>query len=128
MHTRPIRAYELDLFVEAGGTGHYKEVKQYLENMFTAGAMRPEWCFVVQEEERVFGRVALGALPGADRPLAMVLLDVYWEGEHLVPGTLLLRDVLDRTRAMGTEKIEQMLDDPPMYPQFQHYPEKESNC
>jgi len=123
MHTRPIRADELDLFVEAGGTGHHNEVKQYLESMFTAGAMRPEWCFVVEEEERALGRVALWALPGADRPLALVLLDVHWEGEYPATGTLLLRDVLDRARTLGAEEIEQVLDAPPMYPQFQHYPE-----
>ena len=124
MHTRPIQADELDLFVEAGGTGYHKEVKQYLESMFTAGAMRREWCFVVEEEERALGRVALWALPGADRPLALVLLDVHWEGEYLAPGTLLLRDVLDRALTLGAEKIEQVLDAPPMHPQFQHYPEK----
>lgn len=47
MHTRPVRAGELDLFVEAArDPDHRREVEQYLESMFAAGSMRPEWCFV----------------------------------------------------------------------------------
>ena len=38
MHTRTVRADELDLFVEAGGVpDHRREVEQYLESMFAAG-------------------------------------------------------------------------------------------
>jgi hypothetical protein len=43
MQIRPVRADELDLFVEtAGSPDHRREVEQYLESMFTAGSMRPE--------------------------------------------------------------------------------------
>ena len=51
MRTRPIRAEELGLFVRAAGPpDHRKEVGRYLESMFAAGSMRPEWCFVAEEE------------------------------------------------------------------------------
>ncbi|HEX2742017.1 MAG TPA: hypothetical protein VHM69_16350 [Rubrobacter sp.] len=126
MRIRPIHADEIDLFVEAGSTGHNEEVKQYVEGMFAAGAMRPGWCFVIEEEGRPLGRVALWALPGADRPLALVLLDVPWEEEDLTVSVPLLRDVLDRARALGTEEIEHVLDSPPMYPQFQSHQERRS--
>ena len=125
MRTRPVRADELDLFVEAGGTpDHRNEVRQYLESMLAAGSMRPGWCFVVEEEDRPLGRVAFWTLPGDDRPRALVLLDVPWEGAYLSAGVRLLRDVLDRARRLGVERIEHVLDAPPMYPQFEYHPEQ----
>jgi hypothetical protein len=126
MRIRAIHADELDLFVEAGGAGHHDEVKQYVEGMFAAGAMRPEWCFLFEQEEPALGRIALWALPGADRPLALVLLDVPWEEEGMTASVPLLRDVLDRARALGAEEIEHVLDSPPMYPQFQSHQERRS--
>jgi ribosomal protein S18 acetylase RimI-like enzyme len=125
MRIRAIYADELDLFVEAGGAGHHDEVRKYIESMFVAGAMRPEWCFVI-EAERSLGRVALWGLPGADRPLALVLLDVPWGEEYLTAGVPLLRDVLHRARALGAEEIEHVIDSPPMYPQFQYQQERRS--
>ena len=56
MRTRPIRAEELGLFVESAGPPDYcKEVEQYLESMFAASSMRPEWCFVAEEEAALSG-------------------------------------------------------------------------
>ncbi len=125
MRTRPIRADELDLFVEAGGHPEYREeVKQYLTSMFAVGSMRPEWCIVAEDENRHVGRAALWALPGMEEPLALVLLDVPWEYNHLGVGRRLLEDVLAHARALGAEEIEHVIDAPPMPPQFQHHPEK----
>ncbi|HET7271928.1 MAG TPA: hypothetical protein VFI90_12675 [Rubrobacter sp.] len=126
MRIRPIHADEIDLFVEAGGTGHHEEVKKYVEGMFAAGAMRPGWCFVIEEEGRPLGRAALWTLPGADRPLALVLIDVPWKEEGLTIGVPLLRDVLDRARVLGAQEIEHVLDSPPMHPQFQYHQERRS--
>src|SRR5215204_2370756 len=80
MHTRPVRAEELDLFVETAGTAdHRREVEQYMEWMFAAGSMRPEWCFIAEAEqgERPLGRVALWTLPGMGEPFALVLFDLH---------------------------------------------------
>lgn len=126
MRIRPIQADEIDLFIEAGDTGHHEEVKQYVEGMFAAGAMRPAWCFVIEEEGRPLGRAALWTLPGAHRPHALVLLDVPWEEEDPTISVPLLRGVLDRARALGAEEIEHMLDSPTMYPQFQSDQERRS--
>ena len=124
MRTRPIRAEELGLFVEAAGPpDHRNEIEQYLKSMFAAGSMRPEWCFVAEEEGRPIGRVALWTLPGAEKPFALVLLDVPWE-DHLGAGIRLLGDVLDEARRLGAREIEHVVDAPPMGPQFQHSPEK----
>src|ERR671912_2808407 len=106
MHTRPVRAEELDLFVEtAGTTYHRREVEQYMERMFAAGSMRPEWCFIAEAEqgERPLGRVALWTLPGMEEPFVLVLLDLPWGGNYLGVGTRLLGDVLEKASVLGAE-------------------------
>ena len=120
MRTRPVRADELDdLFVEATGSpDHRKEVDQYLESMFAADSMRPEWCFVAEEENRPIGRIASWTLPGIEEPFVLVLLDVSWEGDYTGVGTRLLGDVLEEARGLGAEEIEHVVDDPPTRPQF----------
>jgi GNAT superfamily N-acetyltransferase len=126
MHIRPLGTDELDLFVEATGFfNHRKEVEQYLESMFAAGSMRPEWCFVAEDEEdRPLGRLAFWTLPGMEQPFALVLLDADWKDDRAGVGRRLFEDVLQRARALGAEEIEHVVDDPPMRPQFQHHPEK----
>jgi predicted N-acetyltransferase YhbS len=126
MHIHPVGAEGLDPFVEVAGTSeHHREVEEYLERMFAAGSMRPEWCFVaVEEGEGVLGRVAFWTLPGMEEPFALVLLDVPWDGDHVGVGKRLLGEVLEEARALGAGEIEHVLDDPPMRPQFQFHPEK----
>ncbi len=124
MHTRPLRTDEVDLFVGAA-PDHRREVEQYLESMFAAGSMRPEWCFVAEEEGGgPLGRVAFWTLPGMEKPFALVLIDIPWGADYVGMGTRLLEDVLEEARALGAEEIEHVVDDPPMRPQFQHYPQK----
>ena len=125
MRTRTVRADELDLFVEAGGAPeHRREVKSYVEDMFAAGSMRPEWCFVLEDGDRAVGRVALWTLPKSEEPLDAVLLDVPWNGEYRSLGELLLVDVLGEAHALGAEEIGHVLDSPPMWPQFQQHPKE----
>jgi GNAT superfamily N-acetyltransferase len=124
MNTRPAGADDLDFFVETA-PDHRREVEQYLESMFAAGSMRPEWCFVAEEEgEGPLGRVAFWTLPGMEEPFALVLLDVPWDGDYVGVGTRLLEVVLEEARTLGAEEIEHVVDDPPMQPQFQHHPHK----
>jgi RimJ/RimL family protein N-acetyltransferase len=126
MHTRPVRADELDLFVEAAGSpDHRREVQRYLDRMFAAGSMRPEWCFVALDEgERPLGRVAFWTLPGLEAPFALVLLDVPWDGDYIDVGRRLLEDVLEEARSLGSGEIEHVIDAPPMQPQFQYHQER----
>jgi ribosomal protein S18 acetylase RimI-like enzyme len=127
MRTRTARADELDLFVEAGGPPeHRREVKRYVEDMFAAGSMRPEWCFVLEDGGRAVGRVALWTLPKSEEPLDAVLLDVPWEeeGQHLETGERLLVDVLEEAGSLGAGEIGHVLDVPPMWPQFQRHTEE----
>jgi RimJ/RimL family protein N-acetyltransferase len=125
MHISTVSLEDLDLFVEAAGLpDHRKEVERYLDRMFAAGSMRPEWCFVAEEGDRPLGRVAFWTLPGMEEPFALVLFDVDWEGDHAAVGARLLRYILDAARALGAEDIEHVIDDPPIRPQFQHHAQK----
>lgn len=126
MQIRPVSTGELDLFVEAAGSPDYQsKIEQYLDRMFAAGSMRPEWCFVaVNENDRPLGRVAFWTLPGMEEPFALVLLDIAWKDDSMYVGTGLLEDVLDRARSLGAEEIEHVIDAPPMPPQFQYHQER----
>lgn len=63
MRTHTVRAAELDRFVEAGGAERHREkVRRYVQDMFEAGSMRPEWCFVIEEGGRSLGRAAFWTL------------------------------------------------------------------
>src|SRR5215210_8429538 len=125
MNVRAVSTAELDLFVEtAGFPDHHKQVEKYLDRMFAAGSMRPEWCFVAEEGNRPVGRVAFWTLPGMEQPFALVLLDVDWDGDYPSVGKCLLGSVLDEAHALGAEEIEHVIDDPPIRPQFQHHANK----
>ena len=103
MRIRPVRADELDLFLGAAGSpDHHREVQRYLDRMFAAGSMRPEWCFVaLGEGDRPLGRVAFWTLPGMEAPFALVLLDVPWDGDYIDVGRRLLEVVLEEARSLG---------------------------
>jgi hypothetical protein len=60
MRIRPVLSEDLvGRFIEAAGPpDHRKEVGRYLQRMFAAGSMRPEWCFVAEHEDRPVGRLA----------------------------------------------------------------------
>ena len=51
-----------------------------------------------------------------EKPFALVLLEVPWEDDYMGVGTRLLGDVLEVARALGAEKVEHVVDDPPMRP------------
>ena len=120
MRARPISPGEIDRFVEtASDPEHREDQRGYLESMFSAGSMRPEWCYVAEDK----GRAALWTLPGVDEPLAIVLLDVAWNGDPS-PASVLLETILEDARALGAEELEHVLDSPPMWPQWQHSPEE----
>jgi RimJ/RimL family protein N-acetyltransferase/predicted N-acetyltransferase YhbS len=125
MRIRPVTPEDLDRFIEAAGSpDHRDEVDHYLQRMFAAGSMRPEWCFIAEEEDRAVGRVAFWTLPGMEEPFALVLLDIDWEGDYAAVGTRLLRYALDAARALGAKDIEHVIDAPPIRPQFQHHAQK----
>jgi ribosomal protein S18 acetylase RimI-like enzyme len=120
MHVRPVTAVGLDLFVESGGDpAYHREVRRYLDAMFAAGSMRPEWCFVAEKNGTPVGRIAFWTLPGMEEPFAIVLFDAGWTGNHHEVGARLLGYALDEAYRLGSWEIEHVIDAPPQTPQFQ---------
>jgi RimJ/RimL family protein N-acetyltransferase len=125
MHIRPIQPHELAAFAAAGDQPeHTDSVHEYLDQMLAKGAMRVEWCFVAEEAGRLLGRVACWTLPSIGTPLALVLLDAPWQGDYLGVGTGLLEHSVGVVRGLGGGKIEHVLDAPPQWPQWQHFPDQ----
>ena len=125
MHIRPVPPEGLGRFIEAAGSPeHQEEVAHYLQRMFSAGSMRPEWCFIAEQEGLPVGRFAFWTLPGMEAPFALVLLDVDWEGDYAEVGTRLLEYALDKARALGADDLEHVIDSPPIRPQFQHHAQR----
>lgn len=123
---RPITLEELDTFASCGQKlGYTDEGKQYIERMFTVGSIRPEWCFVAEDNSGIQGRLAFWTLPGMEKPMDLVLLDLDWERtDFLRRGTELLSQALDFIRGLNVEKLGHVLDLPAMAPQWQHFSEK----
>lgn len=125
MHVRPATSVGLDPFVEsAGDSADHAEVRRYLDAMFAAGSMRPEWCFVAEKDSGPTGRIAFWTLPGMDKPFAIVLFDAPWKGNYRDVGIRLLTFALDEAGRLGSEEIEHVIDDPPQPPQFQRHPDE----
>lgn len=124
MQIRPIQPGEIDTFAAFGNQpGRATSVRDYLQNMFDQGAMRAEWCHVAEDEGQFVGRIGYWTLPGMEKPLDFVLLDV-WDGDFLDVGGQLLGQSLREMRDLGAHSIGHALDDPPMWPQWQEHRER----
>jgi len=124
---RPLASHEIAIFAQVCGSNtHAQDVEQYLQQMLQQGSIRLEWCFVAEEAKQIIGTLAYWALPTTGKPTDVVLLAVPWErADFLSVGTQLLEDTLQKTRQMyPIEKIGHVLDQPPMKPQWQFFPEQ----
>jgi hypothetical protein len=124
MIIRPLLAGELPDFARVCGRGsHAVDVERYLRDMFQAGNMRPEWCFVALEGERISGTLAYWKLSALERPSDLVLLELPWErDDYLSFGTQFIGGVL--SAFPGLEALGYVLDQPVAYPQWQEFPER----
>lgn len=100
-----------------------EDVRRYAERMLAAGALRPEWCFILEDAGQAVGRVAYWTQPSAGKPLDIVLLEAPWDADYLSVGTYLPRETLARMAALGAESIGHALDIPPQPPQWQLMPD-----
>ncbi|MED4585605.1 GNAT family N-acetyltransferase [Brevibacillus choshinensis] len=123
---RPIFVHELHAFAAVSTPTHRQQsIIDYVQEMFTKGAMRPEWCFILEREGEGIGRVAFWTLPGKDSPSDIVLLDLPWEDENGSElAELLWQHLLVTCRQMGVKQLGYVLDSPAMAPQWQDHEEQ----
>lgn len=123
---RPIFMHEIHTFAAVSTSTHRQpSILEYLQQMFTKGAMRPEWCFILEREGEGIGRVAFWTLPGKNIPSDIVLLDLPWEDAHCPElAELLWEHLLVICRQMGVDQLGYVLDSPVMAPQWQDHGEQ----
>jgi RimJ/RimL family protein N-acetyltransferase len=126
---RPIAAGELSAFLALQpDPGRAADQAAYLDRMFSAGAMRPEWCYVAADGDGVVGRFAFWSLPTLNVPISIVLLDVAGSLEGpparaSIADALLQRAVEDAL-AGSPEEFGYVLDEPAQSPQWQLDPDE----
>jgi RimJ/RimL family protein N-acetyltransferase len=122
---RPIAADELPAFLALQpDPERAADQAAYVDRMFAAGAMRPEWCYVATDGDRVVGRFAFWSLPKLDVPISIVLVDVDGTLDRAVIADALLQRAVEDALAGSPEEFGYVLDEPEQSPQWQHDPEE----
>ena len=57
----------------------------YVDRMFAAGAMRPEWRYLAIDGDRVVGRFAFWSLPKLEVPISLVLVTLPGRTTGILP-------------------------------------------
>lgn len=128
-HIRPIETDELSTFIRtATEPENVDDVRQYVEDLISKGAMRREWCYLAERNGHPVGRAAFWTLPKRDQPVAIILLDLPWQRTSAFEtGAALLETMLDTAHSLGTKQLEYVLDTPVQQPQWQAHPESRTS-
>ncbi|MDF2681678.1 MAG: family N-acetyltransferase [Brevibacillus sp.] len=123
---RPILMHEIHVFAAVTTPTHRQSsIIEYLQQMFTKGAMRPEWCFLLEREGEGIGRVAFWTLPGKNRPSDIVLLELPWGDENCSElAEILWQHLMVTCQQAGVDQLGYVLDSPAMAPQWQDHGEQ----
>lgn len=87
-----------------------------LTRLLKVGCVKPEWCFLAEDDERVTGSIVLWTRPGHDTPTDFVMLDTDWERTPEI-GQALLDHGLAVARELGADAIGHVVDIPNGAPQ-----------
>lgn len=128
-YIRPIQTDELSTFITtATDPDHVDEIQQYVDDLLAKGAMRTDWCYLVERDGHPIGRGAFWTLPTLDHPFALVLLDIPWQSEAASDvGTALLQEMLHAARSLGADQLEYVIDTPVQPPQWQVHPDERTS-
>jgi RimJ/RimL family protein N-acetyltransferase len=124
---RSIAPGELPVFTSVAGPDHATDQAAYVSDMIERGTMRPEWCFVAEQDGRIVGRYGYWTLPSLDHPEWIVLLDVapgVHDPDADAVATELLAHALAGARKAGSPTLGLALDEPPQWPQWQDDPDR----
>jgi ribosomal protein S18 acetylase RimI-like enzyme len=81
------------------------QFKQALVDMWRDNESYPEWCFVVEQNERFIARVAYWAFASSPNEINMTGLHVPWNGAYLSIGRDLLLESLRQMQAKGATNL-----------------------
>ena len=121
---RPIAAGELSAFLALQpDPERAADQAAYVDRMFAAGAMRPEWCYLAIDGDHVVGRFAFWSLPKLDVPISLVLVDAAEANDGnparaAIADALLQRAIKDALSG-SPDEFGYVLDEPEQTPQWQ---------
>lgn len=117
---RTARSDEIPDLYTTGDAKRDAETAASLTRLLKVGCVRPEWCFLAENDGRVTGSIVLWTRPGHDTPTDFVLLDTDWENTPET-GQALLDHALAEARELGADVIGHMVDTDPAAPPSQTY-------
>jgi hypothetical protein len=126
---RPIAADELSAFLAFQiDPERAADQAAYVDRMFAAGAMHPEWCYVAADGDAIVGRFAFWSLPKLNVPISLVLVDVAGSLEGSLTRAAIADALLQRAKedalARSPEEFGYVLDEPEQTPQWQRDPDE----
>ncbi|WP_018348847.1 hypothetical protein [Longispora albida] len=117
---RPAQPSELPaLTTYPGDDERNASTAAYLEQLFTTGCSRPEWCLVAERDGTLIGNIVLWAVPGRDVPSDFVL----FEPSDAGTGAALLAEAGRFAAGLGAGRQAHVLDIPAGAPQYQRDPQ-----
>ena len=124
---RPIAADELSAFLALQpDPERAADQAAYVDRMFAAGAMRPEWCYVATDGNGTVGRFAFWSLPKLDVPISLVLIDIAVPDDGTAARATIADALLQRAKedalAGSPDEFGYVLDEPEQTPQWQDHP------
>lgn len=104
MKIRAITANEIEAFAMIKNSK--SRLKQTLLNMWKDNESYPEWCFVVEKDEKFIARVAYWAFTSSPNEIKILGLLLPWDDDSLSIGVELLQESLKQMQAKGATDVE----------------------
>lgn len=122
IHVRRIHLEDLPAFIAF--PNHPESVREdiaaYIHRMFSQGAMLLDWCFVLEVDGILAGRLAFWTLPGSEQATDIVLWELPWKDKDCpILGAHFLQAVFTQMDGNLAESIGYVLDSPSLSPQWQ---------
>lgn len=103
MNVRAITVDELHLFAELSGDPHY--FAQMVKGMWEAGETRPGWCFIIEQDGQVVGRVGYLVIDNQPDVAGLFGWALPWDGDYLALGRHLIAESLAQLRPDGVRTV-----------------------
>ncbi|MCK4259983.1 MAG: GNAT family N-acetyltransferase [Halanaerobiales bacterium] len=87
------------------------EFKDVVNSLWNNNSSFPEWCFVIEENDKVIGRIGYWLTRDNRKEIYIFGLLLPWEREDVQHiGDILLKESLKQMKSLGTKSIEYRLD------------------
>ncbi len=110
----------MEAFLSVSSASKYDhELRDYADSLVRQGYTRPGWCVIALEAGAPVARAALWAMPDAQVPTDVVMIEADWNEQDLTAGRELLAYLGALAMDLGAEALSHSVDSPPGSPQYQ---------